>query len=130
MSNAKGFTLIELLLVIVIMVILLSIAIPTYQHHITKVKRLDAQTTLLAMAAKMQQYTAENHGYIDADGHPPSLAMLGVIKPHTDYQFSVQATAETYTLSAQALGAQASNDKGCITLSVTQSDVKAPASCW
>lgn len=50
MRNNSGFTLIEVMIVVAIVAILASIAVPSYQSHIVKSKIKEAQTNLVALS--------------------------------------------------------------------------------
>lgn len=58
-----GFTLIELMVVVVIVAILTSIAYPSYQQHIVRVHRSAAQSLMLDLANREQQWFAANRTY-------------------------------------------------------------------
>ena len=59
MKNNKGFTLIELLAIITILGVVLGIAIPSYQHYVTKTRK-EAYDTLITTSR-----TAAQNKYID-----------------------------------------------------------------
>ena len=56
----RGFTLIELMVVIVIVTILLSIAIPNYLNYVRQARRSEAKTTLLDLAGREETYFSTN----------------------------------------------------------------------
>lgn len=58
-----GFTLIELMIVVAIIGVLASIAIPVYQTHIVKSKQSEARTTLGAVYTNEVLYQSENGTY-------------------------------------------------------------------
>ena len=62
-GNSAGFTLIELMITVVIATILLSIAIPLYQHQIRESRRTDARSALLELAAREERYFDTNNAY-------------------------------------------------------------------
>lgn len=64
--KSRGFTLIELIVVIAIVGILAAIAYPSYVEHVNKVRRAEAQTALVELAARLQEF------YIDQT--PPTYA--------------------------------------------------------
>ncbi len=58
-----GFTLIELMIVISILALLASIALPSYTGYVARARRADARTQLLQVAQFMQRFYAANDGY-------------------------------------------------------------------
>ena len=59
-NKQGGFTLVELMVVIVIVGILASIAVPAYNDSVRKGRRADAKSTLTTVAARMEQYFMDN----------------------------------------------------------------------
>lgn len=59
----RGFTLIEMMIVVVIVTILLSVALPAYQHQIRKTKRAIGKGHLLEVASRQEQFFANNKTY-------------------------------------------------------------------
>ncbi|MFT7372515.1 MAG: type IV pilus assembly protein PilE [Oleiphilaceae bacterium] len=70
MAKFKGFSLIELLIVVTIIGILATVAIPSYSKQVAAVKRADGKTTLMAVQSKMERYIFDHNTY------PASLAMM------------------------------------------------------
>lgn len=100
----RGVTLLELMIVVAIIGILSAIAYPSYQEHVRKSRRADAQTALLELAQFMERYYTANGRYVDAAGNPPALPFTQAPKEGAaavyNLGFSAGPTATTYTLQA------------------------------
>ncbi|PCH61792.1 MAG: pilus assembly protein PilE [SAR86 cluster bacterium] len=62
-SDQKGFTLLEILIVVAIIGILMSIALPSYQESILRAGRAEAKTVLLQVAADQERFYSTNNSY-------------------------------------------------------------------
>lgn len=76
----KGFTLVELMIVVVIIGILASVAIPSYMKHIKKTKAQEAVTNLSGIAQYEEAYFAENDQYLSCDPNPSTAPKGGVLQ--------------------------------------------------
>ena len=63
-NKDKGFTLVELMMVIAIIGIIASIAIPNYSEYMTRTKRTEAIGLLSDIAARQERFLAQNNRYI------------------------------------------------------------------
>lgn len=68
MKQQNGFTLIELMVVVVIVGILASVAIPAYQDYVIRGKLPEGTSGLADARVKMEQYYQDNLKYGDAGG--------------------------------------------------------------
>ncbi len=64
-NNQKGFSLTELMIVVAIIGILATIAIPNFLRYQAKAKQTEAKSNLVALHTAQIAYFAENNGYID-----------------------------------------------------------------
>lgn len=71
-KDVKGFSLLELMVVVAIIAILAALVIPSYQEHIRKVRRTEAQNQMLDIAQQLRRYKVVNFNYLKA-GAPISL---------------------------------------------------------
>jgi len=69
-ASVAGFTLIEMLITVAIVGILASIAYPSYLNQIRKGRRSDAESTLMDIAQRQQQYL------LDARSYAPDVTTL------------------------------------------------------
>lgn len=99
MKANKGFTLMEVMIVVAIVGILASVALPSYQEYVRRGKIQEATSMLAANRVRMEQYFQDNRTYVGA-----TLATAGT--KHFTYAFSVEPTATAYTITATGASAQ------------------------
>lgn len=76
MSNDRGFTITELMIVVVLVALLTSIAVPMYREHIVKARVTKAIGDISSLSLQIEQFRLRN-----GDRVPDSLAELGVDIP-------------------------------------------------
>lgn len=64
-ANHKGFSLTELMIVVAIIGILATIAIPNFLRYQARAKQTEAKSNLVAIHTGEIAYFAENNGYLD-----------------------------------------------------------------
>ncbi len=64
----SGFTIVEIMIVMAIIGIIASIAIPSYTDYLQKAASAEATSTLADMRIQMEQYYQDNRTYAGSDG--------------------------------------------------------------
>jgi type IV pilus assembly protein PilE len=125
---SRGFTLIELMIVIVIIAILMTIAIPSYRRYVIRGHRSAAIGEMMSLANREQQLLIANRAYADtaaltASGYTPAPEVTQF------YTYTVTvgtSVLPTFLITFTPTGGQASD--GALTLD--QSGVKLPTDKW
>jgi type IV pilus assembly protein PilE len=102
MKRTRGFTLLELMIVVGIVAILASMAIPAYSEYVRRGRITEATATLAGMRVKMEQYFQDNRTYVNACGAPgSSVAPLPPATVNFTYACAIVAgPPSTYTMTA------------------------------
>ena len=129
--NVKGFTLIELMITVAIIGSLSAIAYPSYTEFVIRSNRAEAQSELLRLANRQEQYYMDNRVYT------VDMTFLGApnspfITESGNYSISATVNNGTFILSATALLSQLARDTDCPTFTITETGAKGATSnfCW
>ncbi len=96
-GSNRGFSLLELLFTLIIIGILTGIALPTYNHVLLSVRRVDGKIGLLQLAAQLEKGSRSVSAF-----SPEGFYQLRIVEQKPDY----------YLLAAYPLKSQL-NDKMC-----------------
>jgi type IV pilus assembly protein PilE len=151
-KDQAGFTLIEQMIVVVVIAILASVAIPSYTGYITDARRQGAVQEMLKIGSSQEQHFMDNKAYgsslvdlgyaaatvgIDASGARTSATDASAV-----YNFTISSTTTStsgiiraYTISAVPKASQLERDTECATLTLTEAGAKTAAGvtnneCW
>jgi type IV pilus assembly protein PilE len=121
-----GFTLIELMITVAIVAILAAVAYPGYQSYVRRSARAAAQSYMMTIAARQEQYMS------DARSYASTQSDLGLTQPtetNGRYTFAIaldNGPPRAFTITATAAGSQMADGN----LTLTSAGVKSPATKW
>ena len=120
MSKARGFTLIEVVITVAIVGILVAIAVPSYQNHLRKGRRAEAQAFITQIAQREQQYLLDARQYAVGSNALSDLNLTAPTTVSDHYKITVDAGATTpsFVITAAAKSTVQSPD-GDLTLTHT-----------
>lgn len=99
----QGFTLIEVMIVVAIIAILASIAVPQYRDHVTRSRVIEATSGMADARAKMEQYFQDNRAYPATCVIQPTVPAANQVQLTSLQMFTLTCTnmsATTYQINA------------------------------
>jgi len=130
--RATGFTLIELMIVVAVVAILATIALPSYAQYMMRLHRTEAQSYLMQIAQRQQQY------FLDSRAFASSSTMLGLVPVPAAVaaQYvvtigpAVPTTPPTFIANAVPRAGSLQAKYREPTLSIAQDGTKSPSGVW
>jgi type IV pilus assembly protein PilE len=102
-KRSIGFTLIELMIVVAIVAILASVALPSYRNYLTRGKIPDATSQLASKRVQMEQFFQDSKTYAGA----PACTSDTTSSKFFTFDCDGAATATAFTLRATGTGTMA-----------------------
>jgi type IV pilus assembly protein PilE len=143
--HTAGFSLIELLMVVLLVSVLATIALPNYRSYVLRANRTEARAALLGLATAQERFYLQCHGYGASLGASTTCSPMTLAFPASSERgyYSVSVTqASTTGWSAVASAAVAKPqyaDTQCRTFRLTSTGAKSStdttgaesgAECW
>lgn len=117
MRKLDGFTLIELLIVVVVLAILVSVAIPSYREFVLRSQRSDAVISLAEIANLQEKFFSDNLRYATTlSGNPGDGGIFyPTVSPNGYYDLTMATDALVgYQVTAQPrAGSGQEEDDAC-----------------
>lgn len=138
LESCNGFTVMELIVVLLIIGILSSIAIPQYNDYLRRAKLSEGTATLADYRIKIEQYYQDNRNY-----GPVAGGNCGTAAPTSDYFTFVctvgAAPGDTYVATATSKAGNGLGTAGAFVYTVNQQNTRATSmykgvssskTCW
>jgi type IV pilus assembly protein PilE len=135
-SRSRGFTLVELMVVCAIVAILAMIAVPSYSMYMKQSRRADAESTLMDIAQREQQYLLDQRAFA-----PTVVTLNASIPPDVSPFYTIQICQTTVapcaapggvppTFAVIATPIAGTAQAGDYTLTLDNTGLKTPTTVW
>jgi type IV pilus assembly protein PilE len=136
-SSTSGFTLIEVMIVVAIIAILASIAVPAYDDYVRRGRVPDATAGLAVKQVQLEQWFQDRRTYVGSDAAANRPCFVDTTNRNFDFSCA-NLTQNTYILTAAGKGRMAG-----FTYTINQANARtsavpagigwtlpAPNNCW
>lgn len=132
-SRASGFTLIELMIAVAVIAVLARIAFPSYMEYVKRGHRSSAQSLMLDLANREQQYLLDNRSFLGGGASAVTTLLPSGVPPEVSsyYTMTITATAgppPTFEVKATPNAGTVMAGEAAFTLD--QDGTKLPAGKW
>jgi type IV pilus assembly protein PilE len=126
-SAVKGFTLIELMITVAVIGILAAVALPSYQQYIIRANRSAAQSEMLAIANRQQQFLLSDRKFASkAELEASGYSLPSEVSARYTYAITTVASPPAYEITFTPTGSQLRDGP----LVLDSAGVKTPAGKW
>lgn len=95
----RGFSLLELMIAVAVVAILAAIAYPSYQSHLISSRRASAQSHLMDIAQREQQYFLDTRSYA-SDLETLSMTTPSDVSSYYTITIAISSAPPTFTATA------------------------------
>ncbi len=133
MRKPAGFTLVELVITVAVLGILAAIALPSYQSYVKRANRSSAQSLMLDLANREQQYLLDNRAFLGGGASAVTTLLPSGVPSEVSNFYTVTITATagpppTFLVTATPKAGSVMAGEAAFTLD--QDGTKLPAGKW